>query len=72
MRAQRPKATALPIPDHQHIIRCNAIRHDTTQVDLARRRAFPAVDVTYQMNLQSPGAALLPEPTRAFVQVSEQ
>lgn len=40
-----------------------------TQLDLARWRAFPAVDVTYQMNLQSPGTALLPEPTKALVQV---
>lgn len=43
--------------------------HKHAQLDLARRRAFPAVDVTYQMNLQSPGTALLPEPTKAVVQV---
>ncbi len=37
-------------------------------LDLARKKIFPAVDVTHQMNLQSPGAALLPEPAKACVQ----
>lgn len=40
------------------------------QAGLARKKVFPAVDVTYQMNLQNPGSALLPEPMKAFVQVS--
>lgn len=41
------------------------------QAGLARKKVFPAVDVTYQMNLQNPGSALLPEPMKAFVQVRQ-
>lgn len=37
-------------------------------LNLAQRKVFPAVDVTQQMNLQSPGAALVPEPAKGCVQ----
>jgi len=37
-------------------------------LNMAQRKVFPAVDVTQQMNLQSPGAALVREPAKGCVQ----
>lgn len=50
--------------------RINSVVDHTINLNLklAQRKIFPSVDVTQHMNLQSPGAALVPEPAKGCVQ----